>query len=323
MIATMALCLGGFPARVPRIANAAVFVLLGLSIGSSVDWETLALMRSWPASLAILAVTMLLVTLALQTYYRKAYGWDPRTSFFASVPGALSSVVIFAVEYRADVLRVTVVQCVRLAFLVAFLPLVITFLAVPSGAATEMPEATHSIAELGLVVACGIGGAWLFDRLGIPAGLLLGAAAANIALHLGGVVEGSLPAWLLEPAYVVLGAIIGARFSGITAGMVLQSAGAGIKGCLLASIIAVIGALTTSWATGLPYPETLLAFAPGGLDAMTILAFALGLDPAYVAAHQVFRFLLMTIAMPLVSLWLGPASKKTACSATRPADHQD
>ncbi|WP_342641211.1 AbrB family transcriptional regulator [Rhodoligotrophos ferricapiens] len=314
MVATMVLCLSGFRGEVPKLASPAVFVLLGLSIGSSVDWETLSLMRSWPTSLAILAVTMIAVTFALQAYYRRAYGWDDRTSFFAAVPGALSSVVIFAVEYRADVLRVTVVQCIRLAFLVAFLPLVITWLAVPSGAAMEMPKATHSLQDLIIVIAAGALGAWLFQRLRMPAGILLGAAAANIALHLGGIVEGGLPPWLLEPAYVVLGAVIGARFSGMTLGMVRQSAGAGIKGCLLASVIGVIGATTTSWVTGLPYPETLLAFAPGGLDAMSIMAFALGLDPAYVAAHQVFRFLMMTLAMPLVSLWLGSPERSRAKS---------
>jgi len=304
MLATMVLCLTGVRAYVPKAAGTAVFIILGLSIGSSVDWHTLSLMKTWPASLAILAVTMCAVTLVLQFYYRWAYGWDRRTCFFASVPGALSTVVIFAVEYKADVLKVTIVQCVRLAFLVALLPVAVTALGLQSPGGAEMPAAVHSLRDLVIVFAVGAAGGFLFQKLRVPAGMLLGAAASNIALHLGGVVEGSLPSWIMIPTYVLLGAYIGARFSGIHPKMLVESAGAGIKGCLLASGIAVAGAVTVSWMADLSYPDTLLAFAPGGLDAMTIMAFALGADPAYVGVHQIFRFLMMSLAMPLVSMWL-------------------
>jgi hypothetical protein len=46
---------------------------------------------------------------------------------------------------------------------------------------------------------------------------------------------------------------------------------------------------------------TLLAFAPGGLEAMTIMAFALNLDPAYVAAYQVARYIGLVLPMPAVT----------------------
>ena len=44
-----------------------------------------------------------------------------------------------------------------------------------------------------------------------------------------------------------------------------------------------------------------LAFAPGGLEAMTIMAFALNLDPAYVAAHQIARYIGLVLLMPAVT----------------------
>ena len=46
---------------------------------------------------------------------------------------------------------------------------------------------------------------------------------------------------------------------------------------------------------------TLLAFSPGGLDAMTIMAFSLNLDPAYVGVHQMARYIGLALLMPAVT----------------------
>ena len=53
-----------------------------------------------------------------------------------------------------------------------------------------------------------------------------------------------------------------------------------------------------------------IAFAPGGLEAMTLLAFSLGLDPLYVGSHHLARFILISLSLPFVlRLVLGPAPK--------------
>ncbi len=43
-----------------------------------------------------------------------------------------------------------------------------------------------------------------------------------------------------------------------------------------------------------------LAFAPGGLEAMTVLAFTLDTDPAFVAGHQIIRFLAVSMIVPFM-----------------------
>src|SRR3569833_4134044 len=58
----------------------------------------------------------------------------------------------------------------------------------------------------------------------------------------------------------------------------------------------------------LPLAELVIAFAPGSVDAMMLLALALHLDPVYVGAHHVVRILFVGLAMPLLArheaLWL-------------------
>jgi len=57
-------------------------------------------------------------------------------------------------------------------------------------------------------------------------------------------------------------------------------------------------------AVDVPFAEALAAFAPGGLEAMTMMAFALGLDPLFVGAHHLARFVVISAALPLVANWL-------------------
>ena len=60
--------------------------------------------------------------------------------------------------------------------------------------------------------------------------------------------------------------------------------------CLLALIVASLLSLRVA--------DVVIAYAPGGMEAMTILAFILHLDPAFVGVHHLARFLFVALAMP-------------------------
>ena len=49
---------------------------------------------------------------------------------------------------------------------------------------------------------------------------------------------------------------------------------------------------------GLPFGQVWLAYAPGGIEAMAIMAFALHLDAAFVGAHHVLRILGLSLLSP-------------------------
>ena len=49
-----------------------------------------------------------------------------------------------------------------------------------------------------------------------------------------------------------------------------------------------------------PFAQALVAFSPGGLEAMSLLSIALGLDPLFVSAHHLARFILISVTLPFV-----------------------
>lgn len=52
--------------------------------------------------------------------------------------------------------------------------------------------------------------------------------------------------------------------------------------------------------TGIPLMAMFLAFAPGGLSGIALIALALGINPAFVTVHNVVRVCVILVAGPLL-----------------------
>ena len=130
------------------------------------------------------------------------------------------------------------------------------------------------------------------------AAALTGPAAVSAAAHLAGLTAATLPGELVAAAQVVVGAAIGCRFAGSDPARVGRIIAASLGALVVLLAITVAVCLGLGAATGLGFPALLLAFAPGGLAEMTLVALALGLDPAFVTAHHVLRIFLVVLVVP-------------------------
>jgi hypothetical protein len=303
MVAAAAAGLAGLPVKVPKGPTTAILILLGVQIGASVTWETLHSMLAWPATMATLVLAVAAVIWAGYFFYRRVMGWDRATSFYAANPGALALNLLLAEKYGARVERVAIIQCMRLFFLVAGLPLLVSGFG-DGGAPSGTLDSDTSVPDLIVAILAGAVAGLGAERVGLPGGALLGALIVSAALHLGGVVHGILPGWVVIPCFIVLGMVVGARFQGLRPVELAGLAMPGTLGFLVAVAVSSAGAVVAALLSGLPVALTLLAFAPGAIEVMLILAFALQLDPAFVAAHQVSRYLILSIVIPIVAEWM-------------------
>jgi uncharacterized protein len=302
MIAAILAVLFGVKLQVPVAFRTIAFIILGVQIGSSVRVETLATAGRLPLSLVMLALTITAVTAACYLFYRRMRGWPAPDALFSSLPGALGLVVVLADDAKADMRRVIIAQSIRLFFLVAALPIVINSLN-----SQRQPAVVTSGGvwwEIALVLTVSAAFALALERLRVPAGLFVGSIVVSAAFYIGGIAHGALPAPALILANVVLGTSLASRFQDFTLGELLHALGDGVAGFAIALVLSVLGAVLASYLGGLPFAQTLLAFAPGGLDVMTIIALALNLDPAYVGAHQLARYLGMSLIVPPLAAYL-------------------
>lgn len=272
------------------------FILGGAALGASLTPEMLDGISRYPASLSIMAVTMALVIGAVALVLRGLYRWDWVTAVLAAAPGALSSVMAVAIDGGARVDRVAFNQSIRLLFLVAILPTIAGSSTVAGLTPPVHADATAVVITLGVAVA----GAVLIGRLRIAAAFFIGATLGSAALHVSGVLSGTLPVWLVNTAMLLIGAQAGLRFAGLSLSELVGQLPAAVVGLCVSILVAAAGAAAAAAVSGIPLGAALVAFAPGGLEAMVALALALSLDPLYVSVHHVVRFFGLGLVLPFL-----------------------
>ena len=277
----------------------ACFVVLGIGIGSGFTAEAGGAILQWPLAFAML-VAMLAATLWLgRTVLEGGFGFDRRSAALAAAPGHLSFVIGLAADTGGDIARIAVVQSIRLLALSVTVPFVALALGYRMRAAMLPPGVPAAAAHVVVLAGLGILLGLALRRLSVPAPLLLGPLAVSAAGQVSGLSPGVLPGWLTVPAFVVMGCMIGTRFSGMTLAQFRASLVAGLAVTTIAVAMAVLAALPVALVLDMPAAHVVVSFAPGGLETMVALGAAMGASPGFVAASHILRLLILTVLIPL------------------------
>ena len=299
MIAVGIAAIAGRPLAVPPILTQTVLVLLGISLGSLVSWQLLQHMGAYPLTIGLLALATFCSTFASSIYLQRIHGWDQTSAFLAGSPGALSQITMLAMEKGADVSAIAVVQTMRVIILTAALPLLLALTGIAPSSPPAAAGAIASPLELTELIAASVAAALLLRLIKFPASWMFGAMIGSSLLHGTGLIEGGLPPWVRGGvALVGIGALIGARFARMTVKTLLSHVNAALGSFAIAIIISAIFVAVILLTTHVRFADIVVAFAPGAMDAMLALALTLHIDPIFVGAHHLSRFVFVTIATP-------------------------
>ena len=300
IIGVSAAALSGRPMYMPPPVARAVYVILGISLGSSVTPSTIASMVTWPLSMIALAIAMTAITASVTIYLKLVHGWPTLDALFAAAPGALAQAMALAQDTGANVRAIALVQTVRLFVLAVALPLIFAAFGVmgvapPRGGNLPMVQL---IFELGVIILVSSGAALLAFRLNLPGGLILGSMAASGILHGTGWVHAFLPVPVVIFSFIIMGSMIGTRLGGADLRQLLRLSLVGLGALLVGTSVGCLFAVGVAWLLGLRTDSLVIAYAPGAMEAMTIIAFALHLDPVFVGVHHLARFTFMSMVLP-------------------------
>lgn len=308
MIAVAVFAMLGFRTEVPDPLRDLCFFAVGIAMGVGVNPQAVSRAVQWPVSIAILTAAVFAIGASVYVYLHRFAHWDRKTAFYACIPGALTFVMALAARSDADIRFVVVSQSIRLFFLVAILPVVLLALNVSPPAAAPAGEVVD-VADAALLVTAAAAATALLHLARVPAANMVGPFIASSALYGAGFVTGAIHPFILNGGLVALGAMIGSRFGGIEPALLRRLVTVSLGALAVGLAVAVCFAALTVLVTGLAFGQVLLAFAPGGLEAMVILAFLFHLDPAYVAAHQVARLVGMMLFLPAIVALLSPRAR--------------
>jgi membrane AbrB-like protein len=304
LLAVALASLAGVNTEVPEPLRPPVYLVLGIYAGSGVSPETLTQMQTWPASFAVLAISVIVLIASSYWWLHARCGWDRNAALLSSLPGALSFVLAAAEDLKADMKKVAIAQSLRLIILVELIPLVALLIGHPGAAARTTGLPAAGPLDLFILLIAAACASFLMERLRVPGGWMLGGLVTTAALLLGGVVEAGLPDFLVVPCTIALAAIAGSRIRPGDLAVLPRIAGPALGAFAIAGIVSAASAGAVTVVLGVSFLQTLLAFAPGALDALIILAYQMNIDPAYVAAHHMARFLALVAAVPLLARWL-------------------
>jgi uncharacterized protein len=302
MLATTAGAMAGLPITVSMRLRGLFVIVLGLMLGSSFTPAILDRLGDWALSLSALLAYILISGAAGTLFFRRLVGYDPVTAYFAAMPGGFSEMVLVGTAMGGDTRIISMTHAARVLLIVLALPFAFQLLldydpaARPAFGAALGELTPADILILGL---CGVAGFLGARALRVPAAPVVGPMILSAVVHLAGWISVPPPAVLVAAAQVVVGASIGCRFAGVGVAFVARivTAAAGVTLVLVAVTLLVAWAIHA--ATGLPADALVLAFAPGGLAEMSLIAIALSMDAAFVATHHIVRIFLVVVLAPL------------------------
>lgn len=291
----------GLPIQASSATRRPMAAVIGVVLGSSFGPHLLPQAREWIIPLVALPFFLATAALLCVTYFRKLAKFDPATAYFAGMPGGIAEMVVMGAERGADERTIGLIHGARIFLVVFILPFLIRLDHAPV-AITQTAPATGDVADLSLLfwaAGCVAVGLLIGKMLRLPAWHLVGPLAVSAAVHMSGLADFRIPGWALAAAQVGLGATIGCRFVGLTLKMLLRTL------ALAAGSTLILLAVTFAWAagvsalTGLDLVLLTLAYSPGGLAEMSMVALSLALEPGVVIIHHLTRVVLVLIAAPL------------------------
>jgi len=288
----------GVKCHIPPILRNACFIIIGLVLGSTITPEILSAAAAWPLSLAGMCVSVALVMLAGGTMFQHVFGMDRNTALLASSPGHLSYVLSYSVDLGAGTATISVIQSMRVLLLTLAVPAAVALLTDADMTMRAPVGLALSSVSFGLLAALAAGFGSVLAKVKVPAAYLIAGMIISSIGHATNTTPGSVTPMVSTAAFVVMGTLIGTRFSGVTLSTLRKAAVGGIALTLIGLGISIGAATVISHFSGLPLIDVIIAFAPGGLETMVAMGAIVGADPAYVAIHHVGRLFFLSVFVP-------------------------
>ncbi|HAJ22299.1 MAG TPA: AbrB family transcriptional regulator [Rhodospirillaceae bacterium] len=303
MITCTAASIIGLPIQGPMPLRQPMIMVLGVMLGAGFSPDMADRAGEWLISLAFLAAFVGVAGLSAYPFFRKIGGYDRPTAYFSAMPGGLNEMMIVGGAMGGDDRRIVLTHASRILLTVLIVPVVFRFVSdIDMTDRSRFGVALSAVAWQDYLIlgACGLVGYPIAKVLRIPAPMLVGPMLASASLHLAGMTAATPPLEIVNCAQWIMGTIIGCRFVGVARSEVFRTIALGMGSTVIILTATVFFALLVYEVGGVPFQSAVLAYSPGGLAEMSLVALALGVDVAFVATHHIVRIVYVVVAAPII-----------------------
>ena len=307
MTATTLLAMSGAPLAGSTTLRNIMAAVLGVLLGSSFSPEIVQKLPQWLGVVTALCVVLCLHGLVAFAYLRLKANIPVTDAYFSAAPGGLIEMMLQGDRAGGTVHTIALFHATRVLAIVAIMPLSFRLI---GGVVPALPGNAHgafSVSEALWLAGCAGVGLLGALRLKLPAPYIVGPLILSAIAHGAGLSHLAPPALLIAAAQVTIGTSIGARFTNVSSQDLRRVVAHG----LISALIMIAVSLACGWIAapllGFPRAALILAFTPGGLAEMSLIALSMNIDPALVSAMHAIRILVVVLlATPVyhaLTLW--------------------
>ena len=272
--------------------------IIGVMIGGAF---TPALVGSiplwWPTVLALFLYVPLAHASSYFIYSRFGH-YDRETAFFSATPGGLIEAVTLGEEAGGDPTILTMLQFARLLLCIIIVPVAFTLsegvlVGSASGVSVGGPNRPDmTLVDAGILIVCGVVGYLGFKRLKLPAAIIAGPIFVSGLAHLAGLTAAQPPSFLIALTQLIVGTTLGVRFVAIERRQAMKGLFLALFSVSSALILALIFGMALYRFVDEPVKAVVLAYAPGGVSEMSLIALSLQISVVFVSLHHVARIVI-------------------------------
>jgi membrane AbrB-like protein len=321
MTASTIAALAGARISAPTVVRMPMVLIVGVMVGATFSPEILGRFLEWWQTIVILLLLSIVLGALCTIYLHVFSGFDLSTAYFSAMPGGLIEMVTLAEEHKGDIRTVALVHSVRILVIVFCVPITVRLIegvAAGSSGVLRFSVVDMSVVDLLWIFGTGIAGIVVGRLLRMPAAYLLGPLTASAVVHAAGISEFKLPAEFLYLAQLVIGTSVGCRFVGVASATVFRIIRVAFGMTLIFLAVTALFAWLASRLSDYGFVPLFLAYAPGGLPEMSLVAIALHIEVAFVAFHHIVRLFMVMGGAPLAYALVGRMQKSKAGTASRP-----
>ena len=294
IVITLVGTLAGWNLSGPERARPYVVAIIGVMLGSGFKPDTFDHLDQWAVSLAGLVLCVAISAFVVHAYLHRIGGQSRVTALFSAMPGGIVEMVEIGRAQGGDEGAIILAHVWRIILVIAAIAFWFRWVLghEVDGMMPLSPEPNGPL-DLLILGLCAVLGSALGLGLKLPAPTFIGPVALSAAAHMVGITHGSPPLALVIIAQVFLGTIVGCRFKGSQPADVFYALRLAIVSTAIMMAVAAITAWGVHALTGYSTAQLLVAYAPGGVNEMSLVSLAIQADVAFVATHHLVRIIVL------------------------------
>jgi len=290
--------LWGLNVRIPNLLRNICFATIGIALGSNITPNSMIRILEWPTSLLFMCFSILLITVIGTFILKSWFKIDKVSSILASSPGLLSYVLNLSVDTKSNTPVISIIQSIRILIITITIPFTIMLTTELNTEVIDFKINILSLKNIILLYVFSLIAGMVLTWINIPAAFLVGGTIFSLIGHLTGFTPGDLPDSLSVIAFIVLGSLIGSRFTGVKMQILASCFFSGLFLTIISLIISLSIAFLVKLITNIDYVDLIIAFAPGGLETMLAMGSIVNADPTFLATHHIFRLIILGVIIP-------------------------